>query len=345
MSFFFRTSLSIVLRMSALSSSPSACMPPTPSMTCSDVGSAVSSRLLDRGVLGDVQRRLPGLDLDDEVVSGLGGRTVAARLHSESGVVRSQLVVACLNRHARDCMRHVARSARSDPRAGVRRRARADGDPSSGESAGRRRWLEKRLGVRARLVGRSRERATWHTARAARRPASPAATVSSTLAARDARGRRRLPPRFDPTQGDHHMPTLNESFSVPNGHASWAVINDLNKLIPCVPGAKVIGDREPDEGHGRDHGQDGLDGHGVHRPGRDRLDERHRPRRSRPTRGRRAARATPPATSRSRCRATRSASTPTPTSPARPPRWARARSSPSSRSSSSPSRATSPRRS
>jgi carbon monoxide dehydrogenase subunit G len=36
------------------------------------------------------------------------------------------------------------------------------------------------------------------------------------------------------------MTVLTESFSVPNGQASWAAINDLNKLIPCVPGAKVI---------------------------------------------------------------------------------------------------------
>jgi carbon monoxide dehydrogenase subunit G len=43
------------------------------------------------------------------------------------------------------------------------------------------------------------------------------------------------------TQGDsNNMPTLNESFSVPNGTQSWAVINDLSKLIPCVPGAKVL---------------------------------------------------------------------------------------------------------
>ena len=49
MSFFLRTSLSIVLRMSALSSSPSACRPPTPSSTCSDVGSAVSSTLESAG--------------------------------------------------------------------------------------------------------------------------------------------------------------------------------------------------------------------------------------------------------------------------------------------------------
>lgn len=36
------------------------------------------------------------------------------------------------------------------------------------------------------------------------------------------------------------MPVLNESFSVPNGAASWGVITDLTKLIPCVPGAKVL---------------------------------------------------------------------------------------------------------
>ena len=36
------------------------------------------------------------------------------------------------------------------------------------------------------------------------------------------------------------MPTLTESFSVPNADQSWAVITDLNKLIPCVPGATVV---------------------------------------------------------------------------------------------------------
>jgi len=41
------------------------------------------------------------------------------------------------------------------------------------------------------------------------------------------------------------MATLNESFSVPNGQASWGVINDLNKLIPCVPGAKVTATDSP----------------------------------------------------------------------------------------------------
>jgi carbon monoxide dehydrogenase subunit G len=38
----------------------------------------------------------------------------------------------------------------------------------------------------------------------------------------------------------HRMPTLNESFTVPNPDQSWGVITDLNKLIPCVPGAKVL---------------------------------------------------------------------------------------------------------
>jgi uncharacterized protein len=41
------------------------------------------------------------------------------------------------------------------------------------------------------------------------------------------------------------MPTLNESFSVPNGSQSWGVITDLNKLIPCVPGAKVLSAESP----------------------------------------------------------------------------------------------------
>jgi len=41
------------------------------------------------------------------------------------------------------------------------------------------------------------------------------------------------------------MPTLNESFSVPNADQSWAVITDLNKLVPCVPGAKVLSADSP----------------------------------------------------------------------------------------------------
>lgn len=41
------------------------------------------------------------------------------------------------------------------------------------------------------------------------------------------------------------MTVLTESFSVPNGQASWGAINDLNKLIPCVPGAKVLATESP----------------------------------------------------------------------------------------------------
>jgi carbon monoxide dehydrogenase subunit G len=41
------------------------------------------------------------------------------------------------------------------------------------------------------------------------------------------------------------MPTLSESFTVPDGNASWGAINDLNKLIPCVPGAKVLATESP----------------------------------------------------------------------------------------------------
>jgi carbon monoxide dehydrogenase subunit G len=43
------------------------------------------------------------------------------------------------------------------------------------------------------------------------------------------------------------MTVLTESFSVPNGAQSWAVVNDLNKLIPCVPGAKVTATASPTE--------------------------------------------------------------------------------------------------
>jgi carbon monoxide dehydrogenase subunit G len=41
------------------------------------------------------------------------------------------------------------------------------------------------------------------------------------------------------------MAQLSESFSVPNANQSWAVITDLNKLIPCVPGAKVLSADSP----------------------------------------------------------------------------------------------------
>jgi len=45
---------------------------------------------------------------------------------------------------------------------------------------------------------------------------------------------------FRSTKESHRMPTLNESFTVHDADQSWAVITNLNKLIPCVPGAKVL---------------------------------------------------------------------------------------------------------
>jgi carbon monoxide dehydrogenase subunit G len=41
------------------------------------------------------------------------------------------------------------------------------------------------------------------------------------------------------------MPTLNETFPVSNPDHAWSVISDLNKLVPCVPGAKVASADSP----------------------------------------------------------------------------------------------------
>ncbi len=35
------------------------------------------------------------------------------------------------------------------------------------------------------------------------------------------------------------MPTLNDTFSVSDPDHAWSIISDLNKLVPCVPGARV----------------------------------------------------------------------------------------------------------
>jgi carbon monoxide dehydrogenase subunit G len=42
------------------------------------------------------------------------------------------------------------------------------------------------------------------------------------------------------------MPTLNESFSIPNPDQTWSVVSDLNKLVPCVPGARVVSADSPE---------------------------------------------------------------------------------------------------
>ncbi|MEA2231970.1 MAG: uncharacterized protein QOD83_1786 [Solirubrobacteraceae bacterium] len=41
---------------------------------------------------------------------------------------------------------------------------------------------------------------------------------------------------------------LKESFTVSNPDQAWDVISDVNKLIPCVPGAKVVSADSPTKG-------------------------------------------------------------------------------------------------
>jgi carbon monoxide dehydrogenase subunit G len=41
------------------------------------------------------------------------------------------------------------------------------------------------------------------------------------------------------------MPTLNETFPVGNPANAWGVISDLNKLVPLVPGARVVSSEGP----------------------------------------------------------------------------------------------------
>lgn len=41
------------------------------------------------------------------------------------------------------------------------------------------------------------------------------------------------------------MPTLNETFPVSNPANAWGVISDLNKLVPLVPGARVVSSDGP----------------------------------------------------------------------------------------------------
>jgi carbon monoxide dehydrogenase subunit G len=41
------------------------------------------------------------------------------------------------------------------------------------------------------------------------------------------------------------MATLNESFDVPDADHAWSIVSDLNKLVPCVPGARVVSADSP----------------------------------------------------------------------------------------------------
>lgn len=38
---------------------------------------------------------------------------------------------------------------------------------------------------------------------------------------------------------------VKESFSVPNPDQAWGVVSDVSKLVPCVPGAKVVSAEGP----------------------------------------------------------------------------------------------------
>jgi carbon monoxide dehydrogenase subunit G len=42
------------------------------------------------------------------------------------------------------------------------------------------------------------------------------------------------------------MATLNESFSISNPDHAWSIVSDLNKLVPCVPGARVVSADSPE---------------------------------------------------------------------------------------------------
>ena len=81
-----RTSSSIVWRMLSWSSSSSVCIPPVPSRRAARSPSAVSSA---RAVV-EIERRLPGGDVEQEVVPRLRGRAAALRLHRERRVVGSE---------------------------------------------------------------------------------------------------------------------------------------------------------------------------------------------------------------------------------------------------------------
>jgi carbon monoxide dehydrogenase subunit G len=39
---------------------------------------------------------------------------------------------------------------------------------------------------------------------------------------------------------------LNESFSISNPDHAWSIVSDLNKLVPCVPGARVVSADSPE---------------------------------------------------------------------------------------------------
>ena len=96
----FSTSSSIVSAMLALSSSPSACMPPVPSRTRSDARPRRAASSIAR-VVGDLERRLPGRHVDEQVVARLGRGARRPGPHGERSMLGPKPICASLDRHCR----------------------------------------------------------------------------------------------------------------------------------------------------------------------------------------------------------------------------------------------------
>ena len=96
----FRTSSSIVCSMFALSSSPSACIPPVPSSTRSDAASAVELDARGGGSSPTSSVASQEVTWMQQVVAGLGRGAGAPGPHREGAVVGPEPVRACRKRHA-----------------------------------------------------------------------------------------------------------------------------------------------------------------------------------------------------------------------------------------------------
>ncbi len=113
----FRTSSSIVVSMLALSSRPSGCIPPVPSRTRRDVGIDVEHDARLRWILTDLECRLPGGCVDQEIVSGLRSRAGAPGPHREGAVLGPERMRACRERHRRTLVVGSVTVSRSPSRA------------------------------------------------------------------------------------------------------------------------------------------------------------------------------------------------------------------------------------
>jgi hypothetical protein len=75
-----------------------------------------------------------------------------------------------------------------------------------------------------------------------------------------------------------NMLTLNETFAAPDADHAWSVVNDLDTLVSCVPGARVKSVDGPQAVKAEIEVRMGA-GHDVHRPRHDRVDRRRHPHR------------------------------------------------------------------